>query len=248
VWQESIRIHSYDADFRLRASPEALCRAFLEAAWNHAEVLGVGHGALGRQQKLWVLGRLLLRIESYPAWGQTVHLRTWPRGISGAFALRDFEIVASDEKLLAAGASSWLILEASTHRPQRVDKVLQSLPTPVPRRALEREPDKLRPVREHSQAGTREVRYSDVDVNRHVNSARYLGWLLDSYPAQFHQTHVLRSLEVNYLAETLWPDSLSIKTQQHAAEHFAHSIVKSNQEEACRAELIWKPESAIGHY
>jgi medium-chain acyl-[acyl-carrier-protein] hydrolase len=243
VWREDVRIHSYDADFQLRASPEALSRAFLEVAWNHAEHLGVGHSDLARHGKLWVLGRLLLQIDLCPCWGDKVQICTWPRGISGVFALRDFEIFDENEARLVAGSSSWLVLDASTHRPQRINKLLQNLPTAVTRMALAREPNKLGPVTTPTNAVTREVRYSDVDVNRHVNSARYIGWLLDSYDVEFHRNHALHSLEVNYLAETLWPDLVSVKSQAQTTATFAHSIVNSSQEEVLRAELTWKAES-----
>jgi len=245
VWLEDLRIHSYDADFQLRASPEALSRAFLEAAWNHAEHLGVGHSELARQQKLWVLGRLLLQIDGWPRWGDAVQIRTWPRGINGAFALRDFEIFDENETRLVAGSSSWLVLDASTHRPLRINKLLQNLPTPLTRTALGREPSKLGPLTTPTHSVTREVRYSDVDVNRHVNSARYIGWLLDSYEPEFHRTHGLHSLKVNYLAETLWPDSVSVKSQPQTPATFAHSIVNSSQHEVLRAELTWNAEPNV---
>ena len=245
VWHEHLRIHSYDADFQLRASPEALSRAFLEAAWNHAEHLGVGHSELARQEKLWVLGRLLLQIDRWPRWGDKVRIRTWPRGINGAFALRDFEIFHENETRLVGGSSSWLVLDASTHRPQRINKLLQNLPAPVTRMALGREPSKLGLVPTPAASITREVRYSDVDVNRHVNSARYIGWLLDSYDHEFHRNHSLHSLEVNFLAETLWPDSVSVKSQAQTTATFAHSIVNSSQQEVLRAELTWKAESNL---
>ena len=239
LWREAFRVHSYDADFQMRATGEAICRAFFEAAWNHAEHLGIGHAELAKRNKLWVLGRLLLQIGRSPRWGESGELTTWPRGTSGAFALRDFEIFDNTATPLAAGTSSWLVLEASTHRPQRLDKLLQQIRTPVTRMALGREASKLTGTTGFAATVVREVRYSDVDINQHVNSARYIGWLLDSYPREFYQNHALRSLEVNYLAETRWPDSVSIRSQTLSNDKIAHSIVKSSGQEVCRAELEW---------
>jgi acyl-ACP thioesterase len=105
--------------------------------------------------------------------------------------------------------------------------------------ALGREASKLTGTTGFAATVVREVRYSDVDINQHVNSARYIGWLLDSYPREFYQNHALRSLEVNYLAETRWPDSVSIRSQTLSNDKIAHSIVKSSGQEVCRAELEW---------
>jgi acyl-ACP thioesterase len=239
-----VPIHSYDVDFRKRATPEAICRAFLEAAWNHAEDLGVGYAELAKQNKFWVLARLFVKIESYPHWGETVDLTTWPRGTSGVFALRDFEILNAEAKRLAAGSSSWLVLDAATHRPQRIEKLVLRIPAQETREAVGREPKKLAGTEAGAVALTRTVRYSDIDVNHHVNSARYIGWLLDSYSPEFHRSHELRALEVNYVGESLWADNLSVLSRQLSPTVFAHSIVKLDQSEVCRAEFSWIAESA----
>src|SRR5258708_26681262 len=92
VWRESFEVHSYDVDFRKRTTVEAICRAFLEAAWNHAGQLGIGYTELASQNRLWVLARLLIQVHRYPCWGEGLELTTWPRGTSSVFALRDFEL------------------------------------------------------------------------------------------------------------------------------------------------------------
>jgi acyl-ACP thioesterase len=246
IWRNRLQIHSYDVDFRKLATPEALCRIFLEAAWNHAERLGFGYSTLAAQKQLWVLSRLLVQIDVYPGWGDTVELKTWPRGVNGAFAMRDFEIGTLDGQLLAAGVSGWLVLDAAAHRPQRVDKLLFRIPSLETPPALPREPKRLvKPENGTTKLNTK-VCYSDIDVNGHVNSARYIGWLLDSYPAVFHERHLLHSLELNYVGESHWADTLSVWSAERGPMEFAHSIVKSDLTEVCRAELGWRSSLADG--
>ena len=242
VWRQNWAVRSYEVDFRQRATLEAICRCFLDAAWNHAEQLGFGYGHLAKQGLLWVLVRLLVRIERYPLWSEQARLSTWPRGLGGAFALRDFELVDPAGTQLAAGASSWLVLDAATRRPQRIDKLPFRVPNLATRPAAGREPKKLPNLRVGQGALTTAARYSDIDVNEHVNSARYLGWLLDSYSPTFHRAHKVRSLEVNYVTETKWGDSVSVVSDQRSATEFSHWIVKADQSEVCRAELEWEVE------
>lgn len=247
VWREAFQIHSYNVDFRKRATVEAICRAFLEAAWNHAEQLGFGYVSLSKRNKLWVLARLLVQIDFYPTWGERVSLTTWPRGVSGLFALRDFELFNAGEKRLAGGASSWLVLDSASHRPQRPDKVELEIPTQVTRAAAGREPAKLLLRESGSPVLTTTVGYSDIDVNHHVNSARYISWLLDSYSEEFHKDHVLRGLELNYTGETRWADTVSVLTKQLAPLEFAHAIVRADKSEVCRAQFRWAPENVISN-
>ena len=88
IWRETLRAHSYDVDFRKRATGQAICSWFLEAAWNHAEQLGFGYRELAARGLLWVLSRLVIEIECFPEWGELIQLSTWPRGTNGAWALR----------------------------------------------------------------------------------------------------------------------------------------------------------------
>jgi medium-chain acyl-[acyl-carrier-protein] hydrolase len=238
-WREHLQIHSDDVDFTKRATAEAVCRYFLEAAWNHAVHLGIGYGDLARQNRLWVLARLFVQLEALPEWGQTVELTTWPRGTSTVFAVRDFELVDTAAKRLAAGSSNWLVLEAASRRPQRPDKLLLGIPSRIDRLAVGREARKLPTFEAGVMGFTTQVRYSDIDVNRHVNSARYLAWLLDSYSADFHREHTLRAMELNYVGETLWEETVQVYSHQRSSMQFAHRISKSDGTEVCRAELTW---------
>ena len=239
VWQETVQVHSYDVDFRQRATAEAICRTFLEAAWNHAERLGFGYSALARQGRFWVLARLFVELHSLPAWGDRLILSTWPRGISGLFALRDFEFLDQHSQTVVAGTSSWLILGAANHRPQRLDRMDTTFPAAQRGPAIGREAGKIPVVQSPSSALSAAVEYSHIDVNQHVNSAQYVGWLFDSYPQNFHDGHVLRTLELNYTGETKWSDTISVLTSQTGPNVFTHSIVRGDQSEVCRAVLVW---------
>src|SRR6266702_8253653 len=95
IWTENFKIHSYEVGLSRRATLETVCRYFQEAAWNHAEALGVGYSQLQRQNKIWVLSRLLVKVEHYPRWAETVTIRTWPRAAKSIFAMRDFEVFDS---------------------------------------------------------------------------------------------------------------------------------------------------------
>lgn len=239
TWQEPVLAHAYDVDFSKRASAESICRWFLEAAWNHAEHLGIGFAALAQHNQFWVLARLLVEIDRYPLWGQHAQLRTWPRGVSGVLALRDFELWDTNGGRLAAGSSSWLVLDVINHRAQRLDKLAKQIPAEITRQALERDPAKILPNKAGKAQLSKEVLYSDIDVNDHVNSARYVGWCLDTYSPEFHHRHSLRRLEVNYVGETKWRDQVSVFSTETIPLRFAHSIRNSKDEEVCRAELLW---------
>ncbi len=239
AWQEHLTIRSYDVDFRQRATLDALCRYFLEAAWNHAEALGFGYSHLAREQRFWVLARLRIEIAACPRWGDVVCLRTWPRAAKGILAPRDFEIVDTTGRQLVSGSSAWLVLDAPSRKPQRLDAWLRQVHSFPERMALGQDPAKLPAGQARTARLTVTSKYSDLDVNGHVNSARYLNWLLDSLPVEFHQAHDLKLIEVNYVEETRGGDVISVCSNESEPGNWSHALLRSSGTEVCRARSEW---------
>jgi acyl-ACP thioesterase len=249
IWIEEFKVHSYEVDLKRKASLETLCRFFQEAAWNHAEALGAGYSHLQQLKKFWVLSRLRLEIQRYPAWGETVTIRTWPRAAKSVFAWRDFEVVDGVGARLVGGTSGWLIIDTVSRRPQRMEKILPFVTGLSDRRATTSDPEKLPGCEVQQTRMGVAARYSDIDVNGHANNARYLGWLLDSYQVDFHRAHALRVVEVNFLGETVGGDQVVVGTQEIGFGDFCHSIAKlDGGEDVCRARMKWAADAgtAIG--
>jgi len=238
IWSEEIRIHSYDVDFGQRAALESICRLFLEAAWNHAEALGVGFARLAQHNRLWVLARLLIKIDPYPRWGDIVTLNTWPRAAKSIFALREFELMGPAGNQLGGGSSAWVVLDGTSKKPQRIEKMLGGLRTGPERTAVGQDASKLSSCPGQT-AMTRSAQYGDIDLNGHVNSARYIGWLMDSYPFEFHRKHQVQLLEINYLGETRGGETITIRSRTESPGLLSHTILRAEESEVCRARILW---------
>lgn len=50
---------------------------------------------------------------------------------------------------------------------------------------------------------TRKVLYSDVDLNQHMNNARYIDWALDLIDLEVHRTHFINEVTIHYKKEIL---------------------------------------------
>lgn len=239
VWNEPLKIRSYDVDFNGRTTSASICRLFLEAAWNHAEALGVGYSHLASQGKFWVLSRLRIEAQGYPAWRSAGTIRTWPRESSALFAMRDFEVLDESGTVMVGGASAWLILDEVSKRPQRLSRLLPSLAGVSARAALTRDPEKLPDCEAWEGCSPATVRYTDIDVNGHMGSSRYINSMLDAYPFEFHREHMVQVLEVNYLSETRVGEGVNVRTHQTSPDAFCHSMIKESGIEVCRARVEW---------
>jgi acyl-ACP thioesterase len=80
-------------------------------------------------------------------------------------------------------------------------------------------------------------------MNQHVNNAKYIEWILDSYPLEMNQTHNVTTFEINFLAETNYGEELCIHSepQKDSAPTFLHTMIrKEDGRELCRARVRWK--------
>ena len=243
IWTETYTVHSYEVDTRGILSPIALCNYIQDAAGNHAHALGLSIHHLRTSQFTWVLSRMAIRIESYPEWGKTLTIHTWPSGIHKLFALRDFRIIAGGGKPAGACSTAWLVIDEQTRRPSRVEPFLDKLNYANIDRDMDHTLDKLPVLDRFDHEQSFRARYSDLDVNCHVNGISYIEWVIESIPADIQSSALLTELEINYLAEAYAGDLVISRCASFDGSDtsFLHSIVREkDNRELVRGKTAWK--------
>ncbi|MFP4152690.1 MAG: acyl-[acyl-carrier-protein] thioesterase [Alkalispirochaeta sp.] len=164
---------------------DGIASLFQEAAWEHAQRLGVDFTEDG-SQLYWVLYRLGLHFRRRPRWGETITVTTWPSRIVRLYAMREFVVQTDEGELLLNASSAWVVLDADTGRPVRPERRLSrewavdEVPLTIPTGKL---PTIEHPAELYAASEWNRVRPSDTDRNAHVNNARYIQWLSDQAPS-----------------------------------------------------------------
>lgn len=212
IWKEEYLVHWYDTDLNGHIKMSAIANYLQESAWRHANHLGFGYEDAKKRNEFWVIVNLMIRINGFPQWGQTINVETWPKGIDRLFAIRDFRILKNDGTVIGAATSSWMILDLNTRRPKNVDIVKPVLHLATHQDILSENAPFLRAIKEISSAELRKVRFSEVDQHGHVNNIRYIDWCLDTLPVEWHREHRITSMVINYLAEVKEDETIKIST------------------------------------
>ena len=240
IWTDDYTIHSYESDKNAKATPIALLQFMQESAWKHAEHLDLGLTHLSPKGLAWVLARLSLKINSLPEWHEKIVLETWPSGLDRLLAHRDFRISSQTNQILAVGSTSWLVIDVERRRPQKTSSYFY-LDQWDGERVFPRFTGKVPPVNNADPASDHQVYYSHLDVNGHVNNVKYLEFVLDSLPMYFLAKYHLSALQMNFLAEALYGDTIEIKTQENGDLSYLHSLYRKQQgDELCRLNTIWE--------
>ncbi len=210
LFEEQFTLTSYDVDFNGRLSLYSLFRRFQELAGSHATHLGVGYDRLKEEGLAWFLSRIKVEVETLPRWGEAVLLQTWPKGIEKLFAMREFKLVDGTGRSHLVATTRWLLVDVAKGRPRRIESLPRDLTFENVAHAIPGTLEKVVPQSPCTQVYEREVLPSDLDVNHHVNNAEYVKWVLDCFDVGMQTTRTLRSVQLNYLEETLLGDRVRI--------------------------------------
>ena len=203
IWHSSFYIPAFLVNSERDASITTVCNLLQEVAGQHALHHQLGYENMLAKKQFWVLNRLRVNIQSFPTWRSNIEVQTWVSNMKGPFSYRNFAIYNQAGELLIAACSLWVLLDAKTRRPIRVAK--HSLPVLEEKESICGQPDKLGLLFNDQLIGTHRVKYSDLDMIKHVNNSKYIEWLMDRVDKAKRQVH---QLDVNYLKESFLEDEI----------------------------------------
>jgi acyl-ACP thioesterase len=195
-------IGSSDVDFCARVSLSTLFELYQDIAATHAGILGASVvGLKDERHSAWILMRIRVEIDKYPVLAENVLLKTWPQKPRAIYA-RDYLIrdEATGEVLVRA-ASDWIIMNLDEREIVRKPLTYTEGIVLDENRAL---PEKMRKMKAEGDfhfVYDKEIKYSDIDYNEHVNNANYVDYIMDCIPIERHRQGAPKAIEVHYVSE-----------------------------------------------
>lgn len=241
ILEDTFVIPSYFVDDTAQMTVCSLFQLMQEISDRHAAILGAGWYSLCERGYFWVITKIQLEIHRLPKWTEQVTLRTWVRKSNAATSPRDFEIIDSDGRLLVAANAVWAILDKEHGNPQRINMFDGGF-IPQERCALERKPMIIKPITlPVTLPKPIDVKYSDLDINRHVNNARYIQWAFDAVSENFRQTHRIIGVAVKFIAQAKIGDRYVVFSEPVSDNCFNTAIFSADgKTEYCRLQTEWE--------
>ncbi len=233
-------IESYACDFRGKATLSIIGDYILQAATMHAQERGFGYEAISKDNAAWVLSRLSLEIYEYPKYDEDLVVETWVEDVSRYFTQRCLKFINGDGKIMGYARTIWAAIDIKTRRPIDIpswrpdlaDYVDNTIDCPVEK------PAKILAVDSEPIMGY-SVRYSDIDINRHMNSIKYIEHTLDVFGFDIFKQKNIRKFEIVYLAEGIFGDKLKLHKEEINPNEFLIDTKKEG-ESICRSRIIWE--------
>lgn len=228
-------IKSYDTAENGKLTLQSLLHFLQECAWDNARVNDFGFEHLEKENAFWVLSKILIEIDEYPEWKDNIEIKTWPKGVDGLFPIRDFQIFRNGD-IIGRVTSYWLILDKDTKRPKRLDKLNFIHKNFFNEIAIDKSLGKITFKGDLQELGKRKVYYSDLDVNKHVNNAIYVKWILDSFFSGELDNKNILEFEINFLSELVLNDEFTVNAVEEKGERF-YVLKNVSNKEVCKARI-----------
>jgi acyl-ACP thioesterase len=247
VWTARHAIRASEMDFRGHLSVRALCELLQEAAGNHAQALGVGVDQLIPQGWTWVLREWQFEMDTWPRWRDEVVIETWPSGLNEMVATRDFRLLGGDGRALGRATSRWMVVDFRRRRPVRMPDAVRAIRRPeravlaadtLPRAAPDDPPGLAVDYR---------VRFSDLDINEHVNNVSYVEWVLETVPREVLRGATLAAMTIAFRAECRSEATVTVERRDDPERSapgrpaFLHRVLeKEGARELAAARSLWR--------
>lgn len=218
--QREFLVDSRDTDLHGLCRPSALLGFLQEMATEHSEVLGISRRVmLERHNSIWLLARLWYRLDRPILRDQTLTVRTWTRGATGAVSYRDFDLYVGDARVGEA-VTSWVLADIDSRSIQIMSKMPEVVAAAVPACVKDKKLSRFPMPKDLTELMRRPVWYSDTDINGHMNNTRYVDVACDAVGFDRMAGQYLAETMVNYSRECLPGDTLSVRGKQEGTTWF----------------------------
>ena len=235
-YTENFKIKWHDTDASRQVRPSEILVYMQETANLQIDQAGPSLDTLRDDKKLaFILSKIKIIFHTPLKAYDEIKVRTWTCESRGFTFTRCFDIYRENE-LIAEAISFWALLDLDEKRLVRCDgfdlgiEPDAPLDIQVPRRIKQ-------PEGELSTLGNREIKYSDIDYNMHMNNTKYPNMLCDFMPID--SIGKIKEMTLEFLHESALGDTLTVQGANDG-ERYYFKTLSSSGDVCLTAEVVVK--------
>lgn len=240
--REKFIVKFHEIDFKGRVKLFSIMDYIQHTGEVHGTNIGMGFEQMVDKGLFWVVSRMKLDIYRYPGVGEVVIVDTELGGRDKLFWVRKFILRDERENIIGNATVYYLILDLYTRFPQKPGVCPIDLNIDV---KINKE-DALRKIKmpdEVTESKHRELYYNDIDANNHVNNAKYVSFVEDSFSLEWHENYEISSIQINYIKEIKANDKLVInkfKVDNEENICFINGVYEESDKEFFQCKLSYR--------
>ena len=230
----------FHVDFNGRLTMSVLGNHLLNCAGFHAADRGFGISELNEHHYTWVLSRLAIEMDEFPYKDEPFSIQTWVENVYRLFTDRNFAVINKDGKPLGYARSVWAMIDVDSRKPMdlvamhngQIAEYICDKECPIEK------PSRIK-VTSKEPVATYMTKYSDIDINGHVNSIKYIEHILDLFPIETFKQKRLKRFEMAYVAESYYGDLLSFYWDTVDEREYHVEVRKNDGEVVVRSKVVF---------
>ena len=227
IYKTQFQITETHTDCFGRLKPSSLLYFVQEVAGQHCKQLSLDWDTMAQKRLFWAVIRHRVQITRMPQTGETITVQTWPMPTTRVAFPRSAVAYDAEGKELFHTISIWALMDLQERTMVLPGK--SGIEVPGLLLGSELAPPKSLVPASLSAKTSRQVRYTDLDINGHMNNCRYLDWICDLLPSGFHHSHTMKEFTLCYLSEARERDELCLNWELEQNGVLKTEIVRNSQ-------------------
>lgn len=243
IYEKEYEIHYYEVDFKRKALITSIIDFLGDIAIKQSEELGVGIDYLREKNLAWVLYKWNIDMYKYPSYGDKIIIKTYAYSMRKFYAYRQFEILNLEGETLGKADSIWFLINTEKRKPVRVTEDLYKAYGVDLKDESVLEIEDIEKPQNITIKKAFDVRYSDIDTNRHVNNVKYIAWALETIPLETVLNYSLKNIKVTYEKETTYGETIKVFTElidEDDKVTCLHKITDKEDKELTLLKTVWE--------
>ncbi len=212
---------------------------FMDLACEHGEILNTGTKTMHENGMFWVATKTKIKINTRPHNMQHITAATWPQAPSKIRINRLYSICAG-EQLLAEGKTEWVVLDANTNKPVRLDSFYPVDLQPCPDIVCEESFGRMgADFSDCEEAAVHTVTSADIDLSQHMNNVAYIRAALAVFSCKELENMNICEVDAAYRMQCYEGEKLSLRLRKQP-DMCDIGILKPDGSTACIVRIVYK--------
>ena len=206
MYKQKVFINCSDADCLSKLKISSFFKMFQDAAVFDCESLHIGKSYGQEHNLMWVVSRAYVEFDRLPDYQETVEIMTYPHKTMRIIYPRYAKIIDKNGKAIIKLVSIWALIDAKTRNIADVslDIPYQKFDDDLPL------PKKINIDAPLTFKESNIIKYTDCDVNGHMNNTCYIEYILNVFDSDFYKKHQIQSLHIEYMHEVKEKEKLDL--------------------------------------
>lgn len=213
-------IAEYEVDMYENLKTSSLLRRMQEVGSLHLEAMNYSYEFIANKGYVYLLVNLRVVLHRPIKSHETIRFETWVTKNAGIRTYRNFAIYDKENICVGEASTVWVLTNVSNHKIVKLSDSPITMKLNPDKKLSFPDANKVKIPKDLKPMGERKIRYTDIDVNAHVNNSIYGDIFYDAYGMYFSK-YFVNDFSINYRREAFLSDTINLMGKSENEDNIA---------------------------